>query len=213
MKGRAIRYSAEELGWIKANSTRPRAEAHADFVHRFDRQDVTLANFNSLCKRKGWMTGRTGRLEKGNVPPNKGRTGYCAPGSEKGWFRKGSMNGRARALYQPIGSERVSKDGYLERKIHDGQPLQSRWRAVHLIRWEEAHGPIPEGHCLKCLDGDRTNTAPENWRCIPRALLPRLSGGRWHTPYEAYEPELRSTVLTIAELEHRAREAKKERSA
>ncbi|WP_371398878.1 HNH endonuclease [Marinovum algicola] len=213
MKGRAISYSEAELAWIKANCTRRRAEAHADFVRRFDRPEVTLTNFNALCKRKGWMTGRTGRLEKGNVPPNKGRKGYCAPGSEKGWFRKGGMSGRAKALYKPIGSERISKDGYLERKLHDGQPLQSRWRAVHLIRWEETHGPIPEGHCLKCLDGDKINTAPENWRCIPRALLPRLSGGRWHTPYEAYEPELRPTVLTIAELEHRARQAKKEHSA
>lgn len=208
MKGHPIRYTDQELAWIEANSTRPRPEAHADFVARFDRADVKLTNFNALCKRNGWMTGRTGRLTKGNVPHNKGQKGFCAPGSEKGWFRKGSRSGRAKALHKPIGTERLSKDGYLERKIHDGMPLQSRWRAVHLIRWEEAHGPLPEGHCLKCLDGDKTNTAPSNWEAIPRALLPRLAG-RWTRAFDTYEPEVRPTVLAIARAEHQIREARK----
>ncbi|EAU43905.1 HNH endonuclease [Salipiger bermudensis] len=205
MKGHHIEYSDAELFWIHDNHKRPRREAHAEFVDLWNRPDVSLSNFTSLCKRKGWMTGRTGCFKKGQVPPNKGRKGYCAPGSEKGWFKKGERRGVAVELYKPIGTERVSKDGYIERKIHDGMPLQSRWRAVHLIRWEEANGPLPDGHCLKCLDGDKANTAPDNWEAIPRALLPRLSGGRWYRGYDTLEPELRPTALAIAKLEHKAR--------
>lgn len=214
MKGRAISWSAEELAWVKQNSQRPRAEAHADFVRLFGRLDVKLSNFHSLCKRRGWMTGRSGQFSKGAAPHNKGKP--CLPGkggrhpnARKTQFRKGERRGVAARLYKPIGTERISKDGYLERKIHDGLPLQSRWRAVHLIEWEEANGHLPKGHALKCLDGDKTNTDPANWLCVPRALLPRLNGGahRQHLAYDQADPELRPTILAVAQVEHAARKA------
>lgn len=208
MKGQPIAYSADELSWIKANSTRPRREAFADFQERFHRPDVTLTNFTALCKRNGWLTGRTGQFPQGHVSHNKGKKGVCAPGCEKSWFAPGHRSGRAAQLYKPIGTERVTKDGYVERKIHDGLPLQSRWRAVHLIRWEEINGPLPDGMALKCLDGDRSNTDPENWEAIPRALLPRLAG-RWRFGYDEAPVELKPTVMAIAKLEHKAREMKR----
>jgi hypothetical protein len=210
MRGRKIHYSEAELLWIREHGQLPRAEAHAAFVEQFGRSDVSLTNFASLCKRRGWTTGRNGRFAQGHSPANKGRKGHSAPGSEKGWFKKGERQGVAVRLYKPIGTERVSRDGYIERKIHDGLPLQSRWRAVHLIRWEAENGPVPQGHCLKSVDGDRTNTDPSNWIAVPRALLPRLAG-RWReTPYDSAPPELKPVLLTIARLAHAAREKRKE---
>ncbi|MFP4240073.1 MAG: HNH endonuclease signature motif containing protein [Rhodosalinus sp.] len=205
-----IHYSDAELFWIHDHRHLPRRELHARFCEVWARTDVSLENLKALCTRRGWTTGRTGRFEKGQEPPNKGRKGFAPPGSEKGWFRKGERRGKAAENYQAIGTERVSKDGYLERKIHDGLPLQSRWRAVHLIRWEEAHGPLPEGHALKCLDGNRQNTDPSNWRAVPRALLPRLAG-RWTLGYDQAPPELRPAILATAELAHAAREARRDR--
>jgi hypothetical protein len=102
------------------------------FQARFARPEITQTNYASLCKRKGWMTGRNGRFIQGQEPHNKGKP-FCAPGSEKGWFRTGERRGAAADLYKPIGTERISKDGYIERKIHDGLPLQSRWRARALL--------------------------------------------------------------------------------
>lgn len=205
MKGRPIGWTAEELAWVEAHATLPRRAAHAAFVARFARPEVTLQALNALCKRRGWMTGRDGRIEPGATPANKGRKGYIAPGCEKGWFRPGVRGGRAQALYQPIGAERVSKQGYLERKINDDMPFQRRWRGVHLIRWEAEHGPVPAGWCLKCLDGDRANTDPANWTAVPRALLPRLNG-RFGRDYDAAPPELKPAILAVARLEHAARE-------
>lgn len=209
MKGRQLPYSAAELAWIKAHSRDDRRQAHAAFCAKFKRTDVSLSNFNALCKRKGWLTGRTGRLEKGNVPHNKGKpcpegTGGRHPNSRKTQFVSGERRGVAVKLYKPIGSERLCKDGYLERKVHDGMPLQSRWRAVHLIRWEEINGPIPAGHCLKCLDGDRLNTDPTNWECISRALLPRLVVGKHGQgfDYDAAPAELKPAILAVAKLKH-----------
>lgn len=211
MKKRPIKYSQDELAWIEAHSTDPRREAHALFVQIWNRADVSLDNFGKLCRRKGWHTGRDGHYVKGvRRSDNPSRKGHHYAGVEKGWFRKGTRQGAATHLYQPIGTERVTRDGYRERKINDDQPMRKRWRAVHLIEWEAVNGPLPVGYALKCLDGDRTNTAPSNWVCIPRALLPRLNGvyGRG---YDTAPAELKPAILAVAKLEHAAREARKPR--
>lgn len=212
MKGRAIPYSAEERAWLKANCTLPVREYHAAFVAKFGRPDVSAVNVHSMRKREGWSTGRTGRFEKGQEPANKGKP--CEPGkggnhpnARKTQFVKGERRGVAVKLYKPIGTERMSKEGYLERKIHDGLPLQSRWRAVHLVEWEAINGPVPEGHCLKCLDGNRLNTDPANWHLVERAVLALLNGGR-HRKRLAYDdasPELKPAVMAVAHLKIAAR--------
>lgn len=216
MKGRWIQYSAEELAWLEANRLLVISEYHAAFVAQFDRADVSASNLNSLRKRKGWLTGRTGQFVKGQAAHNKGKK--CEPGkggnhpnARRNQFTPGERRGVAVRLYKPVGTERTAKDGYIERKIHDGMPLQSRWRAVHLINWEAINGPLPAGHALKCLDGDKTNTDPANWECIPRAVLARLNGGR-HKKTVAYDqaaPELKPAVMAVAKLKHAASEALK----
>lgn len=215
MKGHPIIYSAAELAWLEANRLLPISDYAAGFHAAFGRHEVTAPQLHALRKRKGWKTGRSGQFAPGQAPANKGKTcplgtGGRHPNAVATQFTPGVRRGVAVRLYKPIGSERVSKDGYRERKIHDGLPLQSRWRAVHLIEWEAANGPLPEGYCLKCR-GDRTNTDPSNWQAIPRALLPRLNGGRRKTSpaYDEVAPELRPTVLAVAELDHRARELRK----
>lgn len=221
MKGHPISYSADELAWLEVNRALVIGEYHRAFCEAFGRDDASAANLHALRKRKRWRTGRTGCFEKGMAPMNKGRK--CPPGRGgnhpnacKTQFRKGSRTGKAALNYKPIGTERISEDGYLERKIHDGMPLQSRWRLVHRINWEAAHGPVPEGHALKCLDGNRLNTDPSNWEAIPRALLPRLAGGNRYKRTLAYddaEPEVRPSLIAIAKLQHRARTASKDAAA
>lgn len=207
MKGKWIPYSPEELAWIEANASLPRSEAWSQFCRSFQRSDVSLVNFTSLCKRKKWHTGRTGRFEKGHQVVNGLAKGQHFAGCEKSWFARGVRHGKAAELYQPIGTERLGRSGYLERKINDDMPLQRRWRAVHLIRWEEIYGPVPADHCLKALDGNRLNTEPSNWELIPRAMLPRLNG-RLGRGYDSAPQELKPTIMAVTRLEHAAREAK-----
>lgn len=213
MKGRRVPYTAKEMEWLKDNSQLSIRDYHFQFVFAFGRDDVSPEQLNALRKRKRWQTGRTGRFAPGHTPHNKGLP-FSPKGSEKGRFKKGQRTGAAARNWKPVGTERINYDGYLERKIHEGMPLQSRWRMVHLLRWEELHGPLPAGHCLKCLDGDRLNTDPANWKCIPRSLLPRLNGGtrKRHLAYDDAEPAVKPTVLAIAQLDHRARQARKVRA-
>lgn len=213
MKGRQIIYSAEEMAWLEANRLLPISGYHAAFCAAFGR-DVSAANLHALRKRKGWRTGRTGHFERGQDPHNKGKPHPTRGRAAETQFKKGGRSGKAAMLYKPIGTERLCKDGYRERKVHDGMPLQSRWRAVHLIEWEAINGPIPKGHCLKCL-GDKANTSPANWELISRGLLPRLNGGarKQHLAYEDAAQEVRPVLLAIAKIDHQARELRRSKRA
>lgn len=205
MKGKKVNWLPDELAWIKKNRKMARSVAHKLFCKTFQRTDISLSNYTSLCKRKKWFTGRTGQYSKGSIPANKGQKMPFNANSARTQFKKGHLGGNAKENKKPVGHEKVSEEGYLVRKINNNFPLQSRWRAVHLIRWEEENGPIPKGHCLKCLDGDKSNTDPTNWTCIPRALLPRLAG-RWTVPYDDAAAELKPTILAVAKLQHANRE-------
>lgn len=97
----------------------------------------------------------SGRFKKGLVPANKGlrRPGWSPGRMAETQFRKGERQGVAVKLWKPVGTERISADGYLERKVNDGLPLNKRWRGVHLIVWEQANGPLPAGHVVRFKDG------------------------------------------------------------
>jgi hypothetical protein len=65
--------------------------------------------------------------------------------------------------------------------------------------WEKENGAIPEGMCLKCLDGNRQNADPSNWTLISRGELPYLNG-RWSQGYDESPEEVRPVLLTLARL-------------
>jgi hypothetical protein len=220
VKGRAIIYSVEELAWIEENKEWPRALLHRFFVMFFGRDDVTVVHLNSLCKRKGWLTGRTGCFEKGAVPANKGKLcpegrGGRHPNARKTQFRKGQEPHNTRYL----GHERVSKDGYVEISVAETNPHTGygrRYVLKHRHVWEQKNGKLPKGMALKCLDGNKQNCDPSNWEAVPRALLPRLAGGnryRRALPFDEAAPEVRPSILAIAKLEHAARTARKSEHA
>lgn len=203
MVGRHTKYSTAEIAWLRDNCTMVISDYHQAFCAQFKRADVTAIALNQLRMKEGWATGRSGHFEKGHTPWTKGKKLPFNANSAKTQFKKGDRTGRARDLYKPIGFERIA-DGYLVRKINDGLPRQSRWRAVHLLNWEKENGALPEGNCLKCLDGNKLNTDPSNWELVPRGLLPRLNG-RFGRGYDDAPAELKPTIMAVAKLEHQLR--------
>lgn len=207
MKGGHIKYSDAELAWIEARKSEPRRELHAEFMARFGRGDVTLENFKALCKRKGWMTGRTGRFIPGQPSLTKGKKMPFNPNSARTQFKKGGLPHNTKHL----GHERVNRDGYVEISVDQMNPhtgYERRYVHKHRWQWEQINGPVPDGMVLKCLDGDKANTDPGNWELIPRAMLPRLNG-RFGRDYDNAPPEVKPVIMAVAKLEHRARESKK----
>lgn len=211
MKGRAIIYSAAEMEWIKANSKRPRAEMHSDFIQLFDRRDVSVTHLKSLCKRNGWMTGRTGCFERGVTPHNKGKP--MPPEVREKCMATAFKPGNLPHNHRGHGHERIdTKNGYVVMIVAEKNPWTgAATRPVHKHRylWEKKNGPVPKGHVLKCLDGDKTNTDPQNWEAVPRGMLPKLNA-RWRgVAYDTAAPELRPTIMAAAKLEHAIRERKR----
>lgn len=134
--------------------------------------------------RRGDEVGKATRFQPGQVSHNKGlrRPGWSPGRMKETQFKKGALTGRARQLLKPVGTERISKDGYLERKTHNNIPAdatraeanrlrQRRWRAVHLIVWEAANGPVPRGHAIVFVNRDKTDIRLDNLACITRRAL------------------------------------------
>ena len=88
-------------------------------------------------------------FQKGSVPFNKGMKGICAKGCEKTWFKKGQKP----INHRPLGSERITVDGYTEVKVEE----PNKWRLKQQIVWEEHCGVVPKGYVLIVADGDKTN--------------------------------------------------------
>lgn len=212
MKGRAIPYAPEELAWIEARKELPRAELHALFCAFWQRDDVTVTALNGLCKRMGWLTGRTGCFQKGLVPHNKGKP--MSPEVKAKCMRTAFKKGDVPANRRGPGHERICpKDGYVVMIVAERNPWNGHsTRPVHKHRylWEKANGPVPEGHVLKCLDGDKTNCDPSNWEAVPQAIMPRLNARGRGVAYDQAAPELRPAIMAVAKLDHAARQRRKQ---
>ncbi len=207
MKGRAIPYSQTELDFIKDRAKMPRRELHELFISHFRRHDVSLEAIKRLCMRKGWLTGRTGCFVKGSVPANKGKKMPYNANSARTQFQKGHTPHNTKY----VGHERISRDGYVEISVCETNPHTGygrRYVLKHRWLWEKENGLVPEGHVLKCLDGNRLNTDPSNWKCIPQAVNARLNGiyGRDYDPAPA---ELKPVIMAVTELEYHAKQQKK----
>lgn len=198
-KGKATVYSNAEMAWIKAHSREDRRAMHRAFQQRFGRPDVLQANLAALCKRKGWLTGRSGRFEAGMVPYNTGKKMPFNANTARTQFKPGQRPHNTKFA----GHERIIPDGYVEISVNEKNPHTGygrRYVQKHRHLWEKKNGKVPPGHCLKCLDGNRRNTAPDNWIVVPRAVLPRLNGRWTEMPYDSAPAEIKPLLLTVAKL-------------
>ena len=140
------------------------------------------------------------QFQPGLTPWNKG-THYTAGGrSAETRFKKGDMSGAAQHNYVPIGTLRLSKDGYLERKMTDNPALvpARRWTGVHRLVWEASRGPIPAGHVICFRAGQFTNAlellTADRLECVSRADLARRNHPNSHNPELARLVQLKGAI-------------------
>jgi hypothetical protein len=133
---------------------------------------LSVEAMGTLLKKHNLKNGRDCRIRPGAIPPNKGRKGYFPPGSEKGWFKPGRMPINT----MPLGSERISPDGYVEIKYSEASgPPKNRWKGKHVLIWEKANGPVPKGYVVIFADGDRRNFKLGNLVLVSRKELAVLN--------------------------------------
>ena len=123
----------------------------------------------------------------------KGRVGV-QEGCRATQFKKGGMTGAAQHNYVPLGSLRITKDGYLERKMNDTHPTPARrWIAVHRLIWEAAHGEIPQGHLVVFRPGRKT-TELANVKLDELELVTRAENMLRNSVHTKYPPEVARLV-------------------
>lgn len=64
----------------------------------------------------------------------------------------------------------LKRDGYMVKPAQGAKPIPYN---IHL--WQQAHGPVPPGHVVRFIDGDRRNCTLDNLRCVSRAEHARLT--------------------------------------
>ena len=147
-------------------------------------------------------SGLTGQFEKGHIPMNKGKKGYCSPGCEKGHFKKGCIPHNK----TPIGTVRAKTDGYLWKKIGEGA---RDWKQLHILIWEEANGPIPDGHNLMFKDNNKENCSLDNLALVSKAEHGVMN--RCGLRFE--DPEHTETGILIAKVKIAANKRKRRKSS
>lgn len=192
-KGTLRLFTPEQAEFIRSAYREHPIPALTEAVNQRFGTDFTVQQIRSVTHNQGMKSGRTGRFYAGQTKvPGSG-----AKMANSGSFKKGSMSGAAQRNYVPIGSTRISKDGYLERKVTDDHPVPARrWVGEHRLVWEAANGPIPEGHVVVFLDGDKENVALKNLRCVPRGTLGILNKFRLNES----SGEMRKAGVLTAEL-------------
>ena len=130
------------------------------------------------------------QFKKGMQPWNKGKPGTTGhhPNTKATQFKKGAT---PRSTL-PLGSLRMTKDGYMERKEPRG------WVAVHRLVWERANGPIPKGHIVRFKTGMKTaieaEVTLERLECITRAENANRNSFRRFGPEMAQLYQLKGAI-------------------
>lgn len=172
----------------------------ADMLNEKFATCFTKEQIKSFYGNNDLNSGLSGRFEKGQISPNKGIKGVWHQASEKTWFKKGNYPGNRK----PIGSERISKDGYLVIKIQDFHGNKN-WKEKHRVIWEKHNGPIPKGYCVIFMDGDKKNITIENLTLISQRENSILNKKERRSSI----PEITEAYLNIARLQIAKRELTK----
>ncbi len=210
------RWTPDEITVLRSLYPDHAAASVALVLGRPERAVYHKANALGIAKSEAYLaSAASGRIQRGRTDPRMVAT-QIKPGAtpwNKGVARSTGLHENCRrtqfkpgrrpeenANYQPIGSLRMSKDGYLERKVTDDQSIfpARRWVAVHRLVWEAAHGPIPHGHIVVFRPGLKTaqleEVTADRLECISRAENARRNHPRNRSPELARLVQLKGAI-------------------
>ncbi len=187
-------YTDEQIQFLKGNCSNHSRREMTMFFNEIFNTSKTLGQIKGAINNRHIQSGRTGYFPKGHIPFNAGTKGLMKRNS--GTFKKGNIPGNI----TPLGTERLSKDGYIEIKIKERNPYtgcQTRYKLKHIYIWEQANGPVPESHVVVFKDGDKSHCTLDNLILISRAELLRLNQKGWLD----IPNELKLSILALTKLE------------
>lgn len=108
-----------------------------------------------------------GQFKKGHKPMNKGKKwkDYMSEEGQLKSLKTAFKKGNIPHNHRIVGSERITKNGYIEIKISE----PNKWQLKHRYVYEKEYGEIPKGFNLIFLDGDRQNIKLDNLKLVSKA--------------------------------------------
>ena len=154
------RYSEEQKEFIITNNYGKYSKELAEMFNQHFNTNITAKEIAYFRKNHKLNSGLTGQFKKGNVAHNKGKKQieYMSQESiertKKTRFKKGNKPKN----YRPVGSERITKDGYIEVKVAD----PNKWETKNKIIYKQYFGSIPKGYKVIYADGNKLNNDINN---------------------------------------------------
>lgn len=161
-------FTQEEADFIKKHIVNYTTQETADLVNKHFGKNYTALQITRFKQYRKLVSGFYG-CKKGTLPVNT----------------------------VPIGTETLTKDGYVIVKV-DNKPKGNRknWKCKHRLLWEQHYGKIPDGYVVVFADQDKTNFELDNLILVERSAL--LTARTQHIIFS--NPELTKTGLLVAKL-------------
>ena len=193
-----MKYTDEMKQFILDNYKGRYNQELADLFNQKFNTNITSRTIKSYKANNKLNSGLTGKFRKGQTPHNKGKKmpKEVYEKVKHTMFAKGNVPPN----HRPVGSERISKDGYIEVKVAE----PNKWRLKQRVVYEETKGKIPEGCPIIFLDGNKRNFDIDNLRCITRSELLYLNCNGLNN-----SNEITATGILMARLD-RAKNKKKQ---
>ena len=154
------RYSEEQKEFIITNNYGKYSKELAEMFNQYFNTNITAKEIAYFRRNHKLNSGLTGQFKKGNVAHNKGKKQieYMSQESIERTKETRFKKGNKPKNYRPIGSERITKDGYIEVKVAD----PNKWETKNKIIYKQYFGDIPEGHKVIYADGNKLNNDINN---------------------------------------------------
>ncbi|HIH7931855.1 TPA: HNH endonuclease signature motif containing protein [Streptococcus suis] len=159
-------YTDEMKVFIFENYKGKTSQEVADLVNKHFGTSFTALQMKRFRGNNKLNSGLTGHFKKGLIPHNKGKKFPNMP-PNSGQFQKGNKPPN----WVPVGTIRYTTDGYPKRKIAE----PNVWEYCHRAEWEKYNGPIPSGHSVVFLNGDKTNWDISNLACLSKNEIVRMN--------------------------------------
>ncbi|MFT8476611.1 MAG: HNH endonuclease signature motif containing protein [Liquorilactobacillus sp.] len=186
------RYTPEQKKFIDKNYKGRTNSELTTLVNQHFNLGLSIQQIKSYKANHHLDSGLTGFFPKGHIPKNKGLKRGSFGRMNETQFKKGPRPEQR----TPLGTLRERADGYIWEKVNNDLPFHRRWKQVHRIKWEKAHGPIPKDKKLIFLDGNHKNTNLENLELV--SLRENLEMNRKKLNYK--NPELTKVGISISKV-------------
>ncbi len=175
-------WTADEIVTLRRLYPTHTGQQIADVLGLSLKKVYSKAHGLGLNKPGDWIAERSRRLMEdpnhpgrrtwfvpGSVPHNKGKPFPAKGRAVETQFKAGMVP----HTWRPIGHERVSKEGYLQRKVSDTGTTRRDYVAIHHLVWRMHGHTVPQGYALCFVDGDKRNFDINNLELVHRSELMR----------------------------------------